>query len=119
VVTKDSGALALNFAPGRWLFINADIDMTSQAIDAGAVVFDAEGKWRIFQAQGQRARCAIAAALDLDSILRGRECAAVTLFDVPAIIARIGTEDEWWVCVHASYAEHFMASIMSGWAIIA
>lgn len=104
VALLQPGALVLHYAPQRWLLIADENAHAEAARDSGAVVFDVTGKWRI-----RRLPCAtgvewLSAALCLPAILEGRGCAAVTLFDVPGVIAHLRSSDEYLICTHASYA---------------
>ena len=79
------------------------------ATAAGALLFDTDGKWRLLQIPS--AHRAVHAALDLESTLEERECAAVMMFDTPALIARSPEPDMLLVCVPGSYAASFADSI--------
>jgi hypothetical protein len=51
----------------------------------------------------------LARTVALEAILAGRDCAALTLFDCPSIIARSAEAFDVWV--EASYAADLMASL--------
>lgn len=111
VVAFEPGGLALHFAPARWLLIDVGARVADAAVDAGAVLIDVQGKWRLFKfatAQGNQLLCT---AIDLSAILSQRECAAATVFDVPSVIAHLGDSSAYLVCVPASYAMSFAASL--------
>ena len=110
ILRGPDGALALNFAPARWLLLSRHDHWTAPASAAGALLFDATGKWRLLQLPGSAT--ALRAAVDLDSVLEVRDCAAAVLFDTPVIMARNGA-DALLVCVPASYAESFVSSIQN------
>jgi hypothetical protein len=110
VLRGPDGALALNFAPARWLLLAPDDHWTARAISAGALLFDTAGKLRLLQVPASH--WAIRAAVDVETILEARECAAAVLFDTPVVIARNGA-DTLLLCVPASYADSFVASIES------
>jgi heterotetrameric sarcosine oxidase gamma subunit len=103
----------LHFAPARWLApaphpdIAALIEAATQA-GAGAV-FDVDGKWRALELIGPGAARLLATTLDVAAALDGRECAAVMLFDCPAVLARV--PDGFAVWVRASYAADFVAAV--------
>ncbi len=103
----------LHFAPRRWLLPAADAALRSELAAAvagglGACV-DVTGKWLALRARGPDARRALASTIDIDAVLAGRECAAVTLFDCPAIVLRDGGGYRLWVA--ASYAASFEAAV--------
>jgi sarcosine oxidase gamma subunit len=108
VLHGPGGALALNFAPARWLLLAPGDHWTAPAISAGALLFDTSGKSRLLQLPASHS--ALRAAVDVELVLEGRECAAVVLFDTPVVIARNGV-DTLLLCVPASYADSFVASI--------
>lgn len=111
-IDVDGWPAALNFAPHRWLVdASGHIDV-SDAVRAGAVVVDVEGRWARYAFQGEAGRRTLAAATGLDGLLRGRRCAATTLFDCPAIITGVpgAPSAKWLVLVAASYAASFAAS---------
>jgi heterotetrameric sarcosine oxidase gamma subunit len=100
----------LHFAPRRWLVPAPDAALAARlnelaARGLGALV-DVEGKWRSVRAEGPAAAQAIASTISVDAILRDRECAAVSLFDSPTILARRGGAFDLWVA--ASYLDHFI-----------
>jgi sarcosine oxidase gamma subunit len=99
----------LHFAPGRWFAPAATPEI--QALFAAASArgdgtpLDVTGKWCGFDIAGTAAGRLLAFSLDVDAALAGRDCAAVTLLDCPAIIARPGANFIAWV--QSSYARHF------------
>jgi heterotetrameric sarcosine oxidase gamma subunit len=101
--------LLLHFAPGRWLApdpdpeIGALLEGAAQAA-AGAVV-EVTGKWRALQISGPGAGHLLACTIAVEAVLTDRDCAALTLFDCPAILAR--APDGFAVWVQASYATDF------------
>jgi len=106
---SDDRPILLHFAPGH-LFLpapNADrvgrLDML-QASGVG-MLFDVHGKWRAFVLKGSRADGLLSSTVDLAKVLGRRQCAAVHLFDCPAILAR--RMDRFDVWVEASYAGAF------------
>lgn len=105
--------LRLHFAPGRWLLPHVDVPMQSRleaAVQAGAgVLFDVEGKWAAWLLEGADAGRALAGSVDIDAVLADRGCAAVALFDCPAIVMRSGNGYRLWV--GASYAQAFADAI--------
>jgi len=103
----------LYFAPRRWLVIEPDAE-TADHIDgyvsAGiAACVDVTGKWRELNVSGPGAAYLLARTIDVECVLHERGCAAVTLFDCPAII--ITTADGFLIWVHASYEAGLMGSL--------
>jgi sarcosine oxidase gamma subunit len=99
-------AALLHFAPGRFLAPAPTPDterrlLALQAAGAGAL-FDVEGKWRAFALTAPGAERALSSTIDLAQALGGRDCAALHLFDCPAILSRRGGGFELWI--EASYA---------------
>lgn len=103
----------LHFAPARWLApaphpdITALIQAATQA-DAGAVV-DVDGKWQAMELLGAGAARLLGSTLDVEAVLDGRECAAVTLFDCPAVLTRV--PDGFAIWVRSSYAADFTLAV--------
>jgi hypothetical protein len=102
-------AVLLHFAPGRFLAPAPTPDterrlLALQAAGVGAM-FDAEGKWQAVTLTAPGAERALSSTIDLAQALGGRDCAALHLFDCPAVLARRGGGFEMWV--EASYAVAF------------
>jgi sarcosine oxidase gamma subunit len=102
-------AVLLHFAPGRFLAPAPTPDterrlLGLQAAGVGAM-FDVEGKWQAFALTAPGAERALSSTIDLTQALGGRDCAALHLFDCPAVLARRGGDFEVWV--EASYAVAF------------
>ena len=133
--------VVLHFAPGRWLVAAtrsgtepasdpvadpatdpATDSATGPSIDARAaalaqvasfgIAVDVSGKWRGLRLCGADAQRLLARTLDSAAVLDGRACAAVTLFDCPAVLARAA--DGYRVWVQASYLAHFLAVAGAG-----
>jgi heterotetrameric sarcosine oxidase gamma subunit len=106
----------LHFAPGRWLAPEPSAQLQSRlaaAAAAGAgVQIGVDGKWHALTIAGPGAEQALARTVALEAILAGRECAALTLFDCPSIIARSPATFDVWV--QASYAADLMTSLERG-----
>jgi len=96
-------------AAGRWLWLEPDVERLPELAERGLIVVDVEGKWVTYAAEPGVARRILAAALDVDEVLRVRGCASVTLFDCPAVLAQVD-KGEMIVCVCASYASSFEAA---------
>lgn len=135
-VTLDalSGAQWLHHAPGRWLVVEGVADravehtggpvatapgraaaddvpaLAAAAVAAGnAAVFDVEGKFHRVDFDGEDARAVLGATVNLDAVLPvGRRCAAVPLFDCPAVLLRTPSGYVAWVT--ASYVADFTAA---------
>jgi hypothetical protein len=102
-------AILLHFAPGRFLAPTPTPDterhlLALQAAGVGAL-FDVEGKWQAFALTAPGAERALSSTIDLAQALGGRDCAALHLFDCPAVLSRRGGGFEVWV--EASYAVAF------------
>ena len=69
---------------------------------------DATGKWREFHLSGPDAGRALGLSIDSESVLDGRECASVVLFDCPCVLARVSSGYAIWV--RASFAVDFEAA---------
>lgn len=102
----------LHFAPARWLAPAPDPALRrllEGAASAGAgSLIDASGKWVPVDIEGPGAARLLASTLDVGAVLGSRDCAAVTLFDCPAIVARVPRGFRLWV--QASYAAHLLAT---------
>lgn len=102
----------LHFAPARWLVPAPHPDIAAlldAAAEAGAgVIVDVDGKWQAMELTGAGAARLLACTIDVEAVLEGRECAAVTLFDCPAILARARGGFAIWV--RSSYAADFVAA---------
>ena len=113
VVTDElPGSLRTTLLPtaqGRWLWLEPDAGRLPELLERGLIVVDVDGKWVTYAAEPHVARRILAAALDVDEVLRLRGCASVTLFDCPAVLARLDG-GETIVCVCASYAGSFEAA---------
>jgi heterotetrameric sarcosine oxidase gamma subunit len=104
---------ALNFAPGRWLLP----DPTPQVLEAlrepvasgTAALVDVSGKWQRISVKGAGAAAILHRAVALETVLAGRDCAALRLFDCPSVLAR--AQDGFDIWVEASYAGALRASL--------
>ena len=100
----------LHFAPGRWLA--PDPSAETRSLLAGAVqqapgtVVDVTGKWDALMISGPGAHRLLACAISIEAVLDGRDCAAVTLFDCPATLARVQGQFALWV--QSSYTTDFL-----------
>lgn len=95
----------LHFAPGRWLapaLSHSLHERCQQLIASGAaVLIDVDGKWHGVVVPRAAGASVLAQSLDVELMLGARDCAATTLFDSPAILAR--TESHYHIWVQASY----------------
>src|ERR1700722_20395968 len=112
-------AVLLHFAPSRFLAPapTPDTERRLLALQAAGVgvLFDVEGKWQAFALTAPGAERALSSTIDLTQALGGRDCAALHLFDCPAILSRRGAGFEVWV--EASYAVAFrevLSELMGG-----
>lgn len=106
-----SVGIAMHFAPARWLLLDVAAPSVDAALAAGAQSFDVTGKWQTLTWPGPEGARWLSAALDLPSILRGRACAATSLFDAPAIVAIVPTTSEYQIVVAASYTASISSSL--------
>jgi hypothetical protein len=102
-------AVLLHFAPARFLAPAPTPEterrlLALQAAGVGAM-FDVEGKWQAVALTAPGAERALSSTIDLAQALGGRDCAALSLFDCPAVLSRRGAGFEVWV--EASYAVAF------------
>jgi hypothetical protein len=100
VLRDDQGEpLLLHIAARRW-FLARDDEALAPAVAAFAragAVIDVRGKWHALrESEGTRAPW-LRASLDLESALDGRDCAAVTILDAPAWVARAREGLAIWV----------------------
>ena len=110
----------LHFAPGRWLAPGAAPDSFHGSYEgatppAGTLV-DVSGKWDGVQLRGGGAARLLATTIDLERVLEQRDCAAVTLFDSPAIIVRV--PDGYLLWVQSSYTSDFLTAAKRARAVL-
>jgi len=108
----DGRLCMLQFAPGRWL-LPAPSATSEALLDAAAragqgAKIDVSGKWEHLTIAGPGAARLLACAIEIESVLERRECAALRLFDCPAIVARRDDGYELWV--QSSYAGDFLGT---------
>jgi sarcosine oxidase gamma subunit len=108
----DGRPVLLHFAPARWLVPAPRPDIAAvleaaTAAGAGAVI-GVEGKWTAFRLVGPGAGRLLASTVDVESLLAGRECGALPLFDCPAVLTRL--PDGFAIWVQSSYAADFVAA---------
>ena len=101
----------LHFAPDRWL-VPAPAPILLQELfsleRAGrGILIDVEGKWQEVRIAPERAHQILSRGIDVETVLAGRECAAVMLFDCPAVLARSDIMINLWMA--ASYLQSFLA----------
>lgn len=100
----------LHYAPGRWLAPACNTEqqamLEAAAVAGVGVLIDVTGKWSGLDLSGPGAARLLAFTIDIDAVLADRECAAVTLLDCPAIVARSASGFHLWI--QASYATHFL-----------
>jgi hypothetical protein len=104
--------LLLHFAPGRWLAPAPDEEIRSllaaPGLAAAGAAVEVTGKWEGFLIRGSGAARLLACTLAVEPVLSARDCAAVTLFDCPAILARAPGGFAVWV--QSSYATDFVST---------
>lgn len=106
-------AALLHFAPGRWLVPAPSAGTLAlleaeEAAGAGAS-FDVTGKWQALRLTGTDAARLLSSSVDVAALLEDRECAALTLFDCPALVVRVADGCVLWV--RASYAADLVTAI--------
>jgi sarcosine oxidase gamma subunit len=104
--------ILLHPAPARWLAPDPSVEIRSLLEDAvraaSGTVAEVTGKWDALLISGTGASRLLACAISIDTVLAGRDCAAVTLFDCPAVIAR--RHDSFALWVQSSYTTDFLAT---------
>jgi len=110
-LSSGSLGLALHFAPARWLLLDTAAALIDAAVQSGALAIDVEGKWTLIELPEPYARRTLSAAVNVEAVLDGRDCAAATLFDCPTVIARRDRSESFLVCVHSSYAFSFKRAL--------
>jgi heterotetrameric sarcosine oxidase gamma subunit len=104
----------LHFAPARWLLPEPDASSCAAATAAEAAgtgtAVDVEGKWSVMTLEGADARRLLSASLDVAAVLGSRDCAAVALFDCPAVLT--ASAERYWIFLKASYAADFRAAVL-------
>lgn len=101
----------LHFAPDRWL-VPAPPPILLQELAslerAGrGCLIDVEGKWQEVRIASEHAHYILSTSIDVETVLAARECAAVMLFDCPAILARSDGRFHLWIA--ASFLQSFLA----------
>jgi len=103
----------LHFAPDRWL-VPAPAptllrELTSLARGGCGVLIEVEGKWQEVRIAAEHARRVLSGSIDVEAVLARRECAAILLFDCPAILARHDGAFNVWIA--ASFVQSLLAVI--------
>jgi len=117
---SDDGASLLHFAPGRVLAPDPSAS-TEALLDAAAsrgigTRIDVTGKWERYSLRGPGSARLLACAFSLEAVLGERDCAAVAIFDCPAIVAKCRDGFDLWVL--SSYAGDFLATAENFRALI-
>ncbi|HLN49227.1 MAG TPA: hypothetical protein VK251_06925 [Steroidobacteraceae bacterium] len=110
----DGRPATLYFAPARWLLPAPDAELgawLARAVAAGAgTAVEVEGKWTAMELKGVDAARLLSSSLDVAAVLESRECAAVALFDCPAVLATAA--QGYLIYVQSSYAADFRAAVL-------
>lgn len=110
---REGGVELLHFAPRRWLIPGPSAalyqSLANLALAGDGVLVDVEGKWQSFRMEGDCAIRILESSVNVDATLCRRSCAAVALFDCPAVLARDGNGFTCWVI--SSYAESLLSVI--------
>ena len=106
-------AVLLHTAPRRWLVPEPSTPLHESLLEldrkgVGALV-DVDGKWQFLGMQAENAIRILESSVNISATLHTRSCAAVVLFDCPAVVARNGTTFDCWV--KSSYAESLLGAI--------
>jgi sarcosine oxidase gamma subunit len=101
----------LHFAPDRWLVPAPTPSLLQELSSLEAAgrgfLIDVEGKWQEVRIAVELAHHILSSSIDVETVLAARDCAAVMLFDCPAILARSDTTFNVWIAV--SYLQSFLA----------
>jgi sarcosine oxidase gamma subunit len=111
----DGSPEVLHFAPSRWLLPNPTGDLLAGAAEqSAAMLVDVEGKWQRRSLRGSGAMRLLAATADVEAMLTGRDCAALSLFDCPALVARgHGSIEVWVLSSYARFLDEQLAHALS------
>ena len=71
---------------------------------------EVEGKWTALELDGPDAARLLSSSLDVAAVLESRDCAAVVLFDCPAVLAK--SAQGYLIYVQSSYAADFKAAVV-------
>jgi sarcosine oxidase gamma subunit len=99
----------LHFAPRFLLTINQGAVAPPVATAAEAIGIDVSGKWHGYHLHGSSSPAVLAAGVPSGTVLAGRNCAALSLFDCPVVLLRTPDSSEVWV--PASYAESLASAL--------
>lgn len=109
----DGSAELVHFAPGRWLVVapGAELRMRLDGLVASGagVLIEVSGKWRVVSLTSADAARLLSADVALETVLQGRDCAALSLFDCPTVLVRSG--DAFELYVHSSYVHSLLSCI--------
>ena len=101
----------LHFAPERWLIPAPTLtllqELTAPERRSWGALIDVEGKWQEVRIAADCAQRILARSIDVETVLAARECAAIMLFDCPAILARHDATINLWIA--ASFVQSFLA----------
>jgi sarcosine oxidase gamma subunit len=109
----DGDPVILHFAPARCLLPEPGPELSAwletAAADGAGTAVEVEGKWAAMELSGPDAARLLASSLDVAAVLESRDCAAVVLFDCPAVLAT--SANGYLIYVKASYAAGFSAAV--------
>jgi hypothetical protein len=103
--------LLLHIAPDRWLapapppILLQELSSLERA--GRGCLIDVEGKWQEVRIALGHAHRILSRSIDVETVLAARDCAAVMLFDCPAILARSDGTFNLWIA--ASFLQSFLA----------
>ena len=112
VRTVGAAPVLMHYAPGRWLAPTPDagtLSLLAEAQQAGTgIMVEVTGKWDTLRILGPGAARLLACTINWHMVLEERDCAAVTLFDCPAILMRAA--DGFAIWVQSSYTRQFLST---------
>lgn len=124
VIRDQGGVLGLHYAPTRWLIPEPDVTLLTALKEAQSsgqgLLTDVTGRWRVLRASAAKPSAvlqppmphALSAGMPVELYLRGRDVAALWLFDCPVLVVRGDSNFEIWV--EASYEAGFRDAYLVG-----
>ncbi|MBL8264956.1 hypothetical protein [Steroidobacter sp.] len=109
-VRRTNAGTYLHFAPGRWLIADHEPGIMAALLGSDVVEsFDVTGKWCQVSLPAENAQRLLATQMPVIRTLSGRHCAAIRLFDAPAIVAHDAAGFAVWT--HRSYLQFVQDAI--------
>jgi hypothetical protein len=101
----------MHIAPERWLICDPPGPFTAAVPAAGYALVDVTGKWLEFQLNGAGAAQLLASTVDIEGLLRHRDCLQTYLFDCPGIVA--ANPPGYVIFVPRSYGPAFRSAVVA------